>query len=775
MNKKLLKYFPLLFLLSTALIFFYKYFIHSLIPIPSDIIVGMYYPWLNNLGENISGLPVKNPLMSDIVSIIFQWRTLAINAIKNGYFPLWNPYYFLGMPLFANFQNSLINITNISFLLPLNINHQWAIMIWLQLPLCLCFSYFFLKSLKLKTTASLLGSIVFTYSLFTTTWLQYGVHVYTASFIPLSFYLLEKYSKSLNSKYLFFLSISLALQIYGGYPQYAIYNFLLLGFYYLVIHAKFNIKNTLFIVPYFLLALGLAAPILLPGYELMARSIHHIDITASGSFNGFFPFYNLVTAPVANFWGNPATRDYFGFGFYDNNVFFPGSFAFISFFLLLPLFFKRKLPKHISFFLLIIPLSFLVAVENPISIFLRQNFGFIFSGNGLATRIFVLGNFSFSILAAYCLHYLSSNKIKPIALLPIFLWLSTLLFLSKTKQPYMSPVAFKNTLYSSSFFLLISTLLITSSFITKFKKYLIFFILLISISELFYFNWKYLPFSPQNYLFPNTPITDFLKDNSQHYRISNHDVIPENMWVPYGLVSPDGSDATVPLLNYEYLSIVQNGRIPSQAIRSQKITNINQPLFNSLSSKYSLKLDLSESPTADLPTEFLKDKYKIAFINDNVKIVENLQVLPRIRFTNKVIVMSKTDDISNVLSTQFDENLNILYSQPDTNLEMVNGCSGTQKSINIIKDDPNQIVVETQNDCPAFLLLSDAYYPGWKAFVNDQSTPIYQSNHAFRSIFLPAGDHHVKFIYQPQTFYVGLLISAISFFLLLLTRIIKNK
>jgi len=133
---------PYLFLLFSTFIFFWKFFLKGQIAMPADITVGMYYPWLNyKWGGYQTNVPVKNPLMSDIVSIIYQWRIMAINSIKSGSFPFWQRQYFVGMPLFANFQNSLINLTNIPLFLIKDQGIGWTLMVFLQLLFSLYASY----------------------------------------------------------------------------------------------------------------------------------------------------------------------------------------------------------------------------------------------------------------------------------------------------------------------------------------------------------------------------------------------------------------------------------------------------------------------------------------------------------------------------------------------------------------------------------------------------------------------------------------------------------
>jgi uncharacterized membrane protein YfhO len=57
------------------------------------------------------------------------------------------------------------------------------------------------------------------------------------------------------------------------------------------------------------------------------------------------------------------------------------------------------------------------------------------------------------------------------------------------------------------------------------------------------------------------------------------------------------------------------------------------------------------------------------------------------------------------------------------------------------------------------LVLADAYYPGWKAYVNGKEQVIRRANLFFRAVVLPAGTHTVEFRYDPTSFKLGLAIS----------------
>ena len=71
-----------------------------------------------------------------------------------------------------------------------------------------------------------------------------------------------------------------------------------------------------------------------------------------------------------------------------------------------------------------------------------------------------------------------------------------------------------------------------------------------------------------------------------------------------------------------------------------------------------------------------------------------------------------------------------------------------------------EVIVGTKT--PGLLVLSEQYYPGWKAFVDGKRVPIYAVDGIFRGVFLEAGNHIVEFKYQPLSFIIGAVVSLSS-------------
>jgi hypothetical protein len=64
------------------------------------------------------------------------------------------------------------------------------------------------------------------------------------------------------------------------------------------------------------------------------------------------------------------------------------------------------------------------------------------------------------------------------------------------------------------------------------------------------------------------------------------------------------------------------------------------------------------------------------------------------------------------------------------------------------------------------LVLTDLHFPGWTAEVDGQVVPIRLANFAFRAVSVPAGSHTVRFVYRPDSFTWGAVVSGAAVLIL---------
>ena len=73
---------------------------------------------------------------------------------------------------------------------------------------------------------------------------------------------------------------------------------------------------------------------------------------------------------------------------------------------------------------------------------------------------------------------------------------------------------------------------------------------------------------------------------------------------------------------------------------------------------------------------------------------------------------------------------------------------------------PNEVALVVRTPVPAYLMLSDVYYPGWRAKVDGAPTEVLRADYAFRAVVLLPGEHEIVMKFAPWTWAVGLGISV---------------
>ena len=89
-------------------------------------------------------------------------------------------------------------------------------------------------------------------------------------------------------------------------------------------------------------------------------------------------------------------------------------------------------------------------------------------------------------------------------------------------------------------------------------------------------------------------------------------------------------------------------------------------------------------------------------------------------------------------------------------------CKPAQGQVHLEDEHSNMLLIKVETDSAGWVVLSDVWYLGWRAFVDDDSAQIHQANYLFRAVEVPQGIHQVRIEYQPLEFYVGLVISVMA-------------
>jgi hypothetical protein len=147
--------------------------------------------------------------------------------------------------------------------------------------------------------------------------------------------------------------------------------------------------------------------------------------------------------------------------------------------------------------------------------------------------------------------------------------------------------------------------------------------------------------------------------------------------------------------------------------------------------------------------------YRLVHSGD-VKIYENLRVLPRAFVAPRAeAVPDDAEARARLSAPAFDPAQTVLLAGPATSLS-----TGAASAAVIHSYSPERITLTAQG--PGILVLTDAFYPGWRATVDGEPAPILRADIMFRAVELSEGEHTVEFRFEPVSVGMGLWLSGLS-------------
>jgi len=747
-----------LFLFLLTIFVFRKATFGNLAPIPVNFMAFWYEPFKSQIWPGYPlGIPHK-AVGADIFRNLYPLKSLVMNLLTSGQWPLWNPYNFSGTPLLANFQTSVFYPFNLFyFFLPFL--DAWTITIVIQPFLAGLFMYLFVRSLKISRLGSLFSAISLALLPFLIVWYEHGIFGHTLLWLPLILFAIEKFLGKISWWNLLLITLGFVFAILGGHPQPLFFVFVVAIAYFifrLTDSIGFKKEKAVLFSLAILFSFFLTAIQLLPTVEL-----YRLAAIRSASSKFIFEKFllspsHLITFFIPDFFGNIATYNFWGQIDYTETI---------GYFGVLPLIFGlwaifRRREKRIWFFALLAIISLSLAFPLPTTkLLIALNLPIV--STNVPSRIFFITGFCFVVLAGFGIDEWRKKAGSLKILIPLgFIYLGAIIFTFLAPRFLTCPtfrencwqIALRNTLLPSIIFLIASALIIFGNFKKSWRDGIIIILIFLNLLGGLYFSDKFLAFSDRQFVYPPVPVLNFLKENAginRFFGFGEANITP-NLATYYRIFSPDGYD---PLYIKRYGQLLEaantDGKIRETISRSDayldsdfNLNNRRDRLLNLLGVKYILTKKGN------------KEK-------DDWLIYENKDVLPRVFLANQMVVEKDSQAIADkIFDPNFNLNKNIILEEKLDD-RLLPDSDGTG-NVTIISYQPNRIEVETDSPGDKILFISDSYYPGWKAFIDNQNSNIYRADFAFRAVAVPKGKHKVEFIYKPKSFYLGLKITIFS-------------
>ncbi|NPV86418.1 MAG: YfhO family protein [Anaerolineae bacterium] len=90
-------------------------------------------------------------------------------------------------------------------------------------------------------------------------------------------------------------------------------------------------------------------------------------------------------------------------------------------------------------------------------------------------------------------------------------------------------------------------------------------------------------------------------------------------------------------------------------------------------------------------------------------------------------------------------------------------CNAVSKAVIWVNGySPQRIELTIQAEGQGWVLIADAWYPGWNAYLDGAVTKVYAGNYLFKAVEVPDGTHSLVLSYAPASFAVGAILSCVS-------------
>src|SRR5205809_147645 len=224
----------------------------------------------------------------------------------------------------------------------------------------------------------------------------------------------------------------------------------------------------------------------------------------------------------------------------------------------------------------------------------------------------------------------------------------------------------------------------------------------------------------------------------------------KNLGVLYGLREVAGYDGLTPH-RVEHLA---GPRRESWLLASGSIdvtVDAASPVFDLLA----IRRVIVSRGTAALPAHVVAD-----YDGRDARIVTNSRALPRAFLVARARCANDQDALRLIRDAEVDLRHEVVLSGCLTPPPGVAELAVAHVAFTV--DEAERMRLTTESDGPAWLVLSDTWFPGWQARVDGVAQPVGRADYAFRAVALGAGRHDVEMTYALRSVRDGLMITLIA-------------
>jgi hypothetical protein len=232
-------------------------------------------------------------------------------------------------------------------------------------------------------------------------------------------------------------------------------------------------------------------------------------------------------------------------------------------------------------------------------------------------------------------------------------------------------------------------------------------------------------------------------------------LLVNNHALPLGLQDVQGYDASH-LQRYDAYLAALNGQTQDYHDATVFTNGLNSPLLDLLNVRYVVVAAHPDSRDAAALDRFPRSVYE----DSQVRILENANAYPRAWIVHAALQVAPggVDSLRLIANQSVDARRTALLEEAPPALESPADPSHDQALI--FSYEANRLDVRTSTTAAGLLLLSEVYYPAWKAYVDGQPVRLYVADGALRAVPIPSGEHTVELRFESETLRSGMLIAS---------------
>tara|TARA_Y100000310_G_scaffold231756_1_gene234445 strand:+ start:4004 stop:6184 length:2181 start_codon:yes stop_codon:yes gene_type:complete len=673
---------------------------------------------------------------SDVVFYHYKMQKMKFDAVRENTILLWNPIYTMGISYVGDPESFMFYPLYIPFYF-FEPDFLFGLFSMIHVFLAGLFMYLFTRAIKLKHYPAIISSILFMFSPKLMAHLFAGHYVFTAiCYTPLLLYLTEKYIQKKKTKYLAFFALALALQLLSLHPQIVLYSSSLVG-----VYALFRLlkkekssrkigKQILFFSLAVFLALLISAAYILPIRDGVIQSDRAApDFAFVSEFS--MPPTHLITLFVPNLFGTPLSHTYWGAENFWELTIFVGVIALLL--SLTALLYHRNLFTYFFSFTALISVIFALGSNTPLFRLFLYLPGFaLFRA---PSRILILFVLAVAIVSGFGVQSLMENqkarkKLGIITLILSAILLSSVLVIHSQNQEIIS---LGQDMVQTR---LASGLLPTEGPFAKSIEYY-----LSNVPLVFNQIMRDLIILTISIIALSITLLYSIKNNTFNQKAKIALIII--IFIEIGAFS-------LPLIDTKPVHELYT---PDRIITGLQQDSDMYRIFDA-SKKYPDYLaQVHDIDTIDVGSNVIP--------NDYLDIYNNLNNNPDMLNLLNVKYFIKTSQYDYTVELNKDYLPRVFFTETlDINKDTI-------QSVEIITFSPNKIKVKSETNTSGYVFFSEQYYPGWKAYINNQPTEIIKSHKIFRAVKLSPGKNKITLSYFPQSLKYGLIISLIGILILI--------